>query len=182
MEATLDEPLEMTHSSQLIGELDASGLASLKQLAFWSGLHENTVRDYRDGRIKHFGSEMRFWNGVLQGLLSQHAPDIPGIAFRIIGLLIKGTRLAAVSAPSCGEPMPAGVDAMLKRFAPMLRDVANCMESAAEIYGDGHVDRADDPTIAELNQKVDILIHRLWAIKARVAQDRAAAAQKGGAA
>jgi len=169
---------EMSHSSQLIGEIDAAGVASIKQMAFWSGLHENTVRDYRDGRIKHFGSEMRFWNGVLVGMSAEHAPGFPGICFRVPGLLLKGTRMAVTSADLYVETK-APIHKMLRNFAPVHRDLAGAMESAADIFEDGHVDHFDDPTIAELNQKIDSGVARLMAIKAGIANERAKACARG---
>lgn len=165
------EPIEMTHSAQLINELDASGLASLKQLAFWSGLHENTVRDYRDGRIRHFGSELRFWNGVICGLLQTYAPAVPPICFRVVGLLLKGTGLHV---SHCARPdeIAGPLPVLLRQFAPLTRNLADTMEAAAQILEDGRVTASDDPNIAELESKADMLIARLLGIKHRIAAER----------
>jgi len=163
------EPHEMSHSSQLIAELDAAGVAPLKQLGFWAGLHENTIRDYRDGRIKHFGTEMRFWNAVLVGLTAGGA--VHPFAFRITGMLLKGTPLAATSVKSF-QLRDENIAATLRRFAPMTRDLADAMDHAAAIYADGRVTAADDPNICELETKLDQLINQAWQIKHAIGRER----------
>lgn len=161
---------EMSHASQLITEIEASGLATLKQLAFWSGLHENTVRDYRDARIRHFGSESRFWNGVVTGLCRQHQPGIPEVCFRIVGMLLKGSPLAAVgilnSAPEDDRPLPN----VMHQFAAVARDLADAADAAADLYEAGEVDAARSASIAELESKLDRVINGAWRIKHRLGQ------------
>ena len=170
----MDEPPEMTQSSQLLNELDASGLAPLKRLAFWTHLHENTVRDYRDGRIRHFGREMRFWNGVLIGLDREYAPSLPAILFRITGMLLQGTRLCV-----SGDVAPISISslpAVMKVFAPMLSDLSGAMEATAAIAADGKVDWCDDPNIAELQIKLTRVIATALGINHAVARERQRAA------
>lgn len=162
---------EMSHASQLITEIEASGLATLKQIAFWSGLHENTVRDYRDGRIRHFGAESRFWNGVLVGLCRHHQPGIPEVCFRIIGMLLKGSPLAAVSvmAPALDDDRPLAN--VMHQFAAIARDLADAADAAATLYEQpGGVDAATNPSVAELESKIDRIINGAWRIKHRLGQ------------
>ncbi len=168
----MGEPSEMSASSQVINELDASGLASLKQLAFWSGLHENTVRDYRDGRIKHFGSEMRFWSGVLQGLMQQYHPAIPQIAFRICGMLLKGTTLtiSAIKQPELRNTLDLAT--AINQFLKVNESVTAAMQSVVEILRDGRVDAGDDANIIELETMADVAITNLWQVKHCINMER----------
>lgn len=162
---------EMSFAAQLITELEHSGLCEIKQLAFWSGLHENTVRDYRDGRIKHFGRETRFWNSVLVGLCAHHAPAIPAVAFRIAAMLLKGTPLSAVTIQGWKQSV-APLSTVLSNFIPAQEDLIAAMKSAVQILEDNRVDVSDSPDIAELNNKIDQAISRLWQIKHVIAKER----------
>lgn len=174
----MTEEIEMTHASQLINELDASGAASIKEMAFWSGLHENTVRDYRDARIRHFGSETRFWNGVLQGLATKFQSGSHPITFRILGMLLKGTPYSAITVPTTltesDRPMPG----FLSQFAGMNRDLADAADAVAQIYEDGRVDVRDSADIAELETKCDRMIQTAWQIKHRIGRDKLATETK----
>lgn len=169
---------EMSHASQIISEIEASGLATLKQLAFWSGLHENTVRDYRDARIRHFGAESRFWNGVLVGLCREHNPAIPAVAFRIVGMLLKGSPLAAVGvmSPSLDDDRP--LPNMMRQFSAIARDLADAADAAGNLYDAGEVDAARSASIAELESKIDRVISGAWRIKHRLGQAKHSGAQR----
>lgn len=163
---------EMNYAAQLIGQLDAADVASFKEMAFWSGLHENTVRNYCDGSIKHFGSESRFWNGVLTGLCKKFAPAVPPVAYRIVTMLTKGTPICIASVVPWGEteaPLPT----VFRQFAAISRALGDAADSAADIYRDGAITANDDPTIAQLETQCDQIIARAWQVKARVARERA---------
>lgn len=166
------EPIEMNYAAQLINQLDASGLATLKELAYWSGLHENTVRDYESGRIRHFGSESRFWNGVLIGLCRKYAPSVPPIAYQIVSTFIKGTPMCIASAVAWSEtesPLPT----VFRQFGAIARALGDAADSAADIYRDGKVTQSDDPNIAALETQCDQIIARAWQVKSRIARERA---------
>ena len=174
----MTDEIEMTHASQLINELDASNAASIKELAFWSGLHENTVRDYRDGRIRHFGSESRFWNGVLQGLCQKFNNCPPPVAFRVVGMLLKGTPLSAVCVPSSAQENDKPMASLFRQFAGMNRDLDDAAAAAAQIYEDGRVDARDSADIAELESKCDRIIMTAWQIKHRIGREKLATETK----
>lgn len=166
------EALEMSYAAQLVGQLDACDLGSYKEMAFWSGLHENTIRDYVSGRIKHFGSESRFWNGVLVGLCKKFEPHVPPIAYRIVAMLTKGTPICVAQIVPFGEteaPLPT----VFRQFGAIARALGDAADAAANIYRDGHVDAHDDANVAELETKCDQIIARAWQVKARIARERA---------
>lgn len=172
-----DEPEEMSQASQIILEIDAAGLASLKEMASWTHLHENTVRDYRDGRIRHFGVETRFWNGIVNGLLRKYAPAIPPMVLKIGHLLFQNSPLCVVTYPHCQMPdLP--LPAMLRAFSGIARAGADAADSVISILADGKVDRADDPNIDELNQKLDAISAWCWQVKHQIAKQREGAAAK----
>lgn len=165
---------EMSYASQLLLEIDAGGIASIKELAFWSGLHENTVRDYRESRIRHFGRETRFWNGVLVGLCAKHAPGVPEVCFRIVAMLMKGTPLTAVQLVNTTPRIQAvaSLSGVMRTFLDSQSDLAAAMQSAVNILEDGRVDVRDNADIAELETKVDLAICRLWGIKHAIGKER----------
>lgn len=168
---------EMSQASQIISELDASNLATLKQIAMWSGLHENTVRDYRDGRIRHFGTETRFWNGVLNGLVREYHPATPPVCFRIVALMLRNTPFALTSVGVYGEtqtPLPV----ILKGFIAIAKDVSEAAESVMAILDDGKVTRADDPNIDQLNEKLDRAMSWAMQIKHSIGKAREGAATR----
>jgi len=173
----VEEPIEMTHSAQVIDEICHSGVATIKELAFWGGAHENTVYDYRTGRIKFFGSEMRFWNGVVAGLCSRHAPAIPPIVFRIVGMLLKNSPLTACEVPTYRLPAPP-LGTSIRRFADMTQKLGAAMEASAAIFEDGRVTAADDPNIAEVESNLDQIISAAWQIKHGIAGERQKASAK----
>lgn len=174
----MSDAIEMSHASQLITEIEASGLATLKQLAFWSGLHENTVRDYRDARIRHFGSESRFWNGVVAGLCRQHYPAIPAVVFRISGMLLKNSPLAAVAVvgPMIDDTRP--LPTLMHQFAAITRDLADAADAAAHLCDADAAAVATNPTVAELESKLDRVINNAWQIKSRIGQTKQEGAQR----
>lgn len=174
----MTDEIEMTQASQMIAELDASGVASMKELAYWSGLHENTVRDYRDARIRHFGAESRFWNGVLQGLCRKFSPATPAVVFRIVGMMLKGTPLSTVTIIENHGSGAAPIASLIRQFARMNRDLADAADAAAQIYEDGRVDARDDANIAELETKCDLIISTAWQIKHRIGQEKLAAGSR----
>lgn len=165
---------EMSYASQLLLEIEASGLATMKELAFWSGLHENTVRDYRESRIRHFGRETRFWNGVLLGLCAKHSPAVPAICFRIVGMLLKGTPLAVVQLAGGAQAINAvpNLPGIIRLFLASQDDLVAAMQSSVNILEDGRVDVRDSADIAELESKIDTAIGRLWGIKYAIGKER----------
>lgn len=175
------EPIEMTASSQLIAKIESAEIATIKQMAYWSGLHENTVRDYRDGRIKHFGAESRFWNGVLAGLVARagHTGELPPIAFEIAGLALHNIPIAIVNLFNLDQVSERTVGGMCRTVGTLCRNIGDVAESVGIIYDDGSVDRRDDPTISELTTKIDMTVARLLRLKARISIDRQSAAQGG---
>ncbi len=174
-----DEPIEMTYASQLLAKIEAADIATIKQLAYWSGLHENTIRDYRDGRIKHFGSESRFWNAVLVGMNERTGGRPHPIVYEIVGLFLHSVPMTIVTSP-VGEVLDGhSVGGACKRLGALARDVAAVAESIGEIYEDGRVDGADDPSIAEFVAKADQLIARVFGLKALIVKERSVAGSGG---
>lgn len=165
---------EMSYASQLLLEIEASGLATMKDLAFWSGLHENTVRDYRESRIRHFGRESRFWNGVLLGLCQKHAPAIPAVCFRIAGIFLKGTPLTVAHLAGGAHAIHTlpTLPGIIRLFIASQEDLVAAMQSSVNILEDGRVDVRDSADIAELETKIDTAIGRLWAIKYAIGKAR----------
>ena len=158
--------MPLTRDHEALGHLcGPSGLLTAKDVSYATGLHSHYVYEFLNGR-RTISAQM--WNQILRYAIRwipTHTERFIAVANVICPLLLEGTPIQpeiVFVLPLAGRPVPD----VAREAAALCETVGGILRGLAEIFADGRVDAADDPTIADLRDKAALLHVRLGSILA----------------
>ncbi len=98
------------------------------------------------------------------------------ICLPILRLVIEGTSWGMTFVPK-GLPEDTTYVKLCEQVGVLCEDLGGTITALAQIESDGVVDENDDPTIAECQHKIGLLVHRLQVLSQELHRRRAARVQ-----
>lgn len=171
------ESMPLTRDHEALAHLcGPSGLMTAKDVSFATGLHSHYVYEFLNGR-RNVTAQM--WNQILRYAVRWIPANIQrfvAIANTVCPLFLEGTPIhpeIAFVVPLDGRPVPE----VAREAAVLCETVGGILRGLAEIFADGRIDAADDPTLADLRDKTALLNVRLQSILTYCAHQRSGAAK-----